>query len=167
MTRFFAYVLVLAAGIGGWHYYKWSRGVPDVAFQDAKGQLVKLSDMRGDRADLSLAFLVPGCGFSQHSVTLVKTEAKAHPDIAFAGLLMGATREGAEAYRKENGLDFPVYGTMTDPVAHNALVKSVGTWRGIWGGTIVVVDSRQRVVFQADRDQVDRLSAALQKIDPI
>ncbi len=65
--------------------------------------------------------------------------------------------------RRRRSTSLPI---LTSRPSHNALVNALGTWRGLWGGTVFIEDAKHRLVVEFDRDGVNDLLGALAKLDP-
>jgi hypothetical protein len=138
-------VLVIAAvGIGGYIYFTQPEEIPNIMVKAADGRQVDLDAMYQDHYELLLVFLLPGCPISQFSVGLVKEQ---YP----------------EQFKSEQQIPFPVYGIRdaTDPYAVNELIEKVGTSHGtraaVYGGTIVVVNKKHKVLFKLEKDEIKQL----------
>jgi hypothetical protein len=157
-------VLVIAAvGIGGYIYFTQPEEIPNIMVKAADGRQVDLDAMYQDHYELLLVFLLPGCPISQFSVGLVKEQYPAYSaNVAFAGLFFG-NQAAAEQFKSEQQIPFPVYGIRdaTDPYAVNELIEKVGTSHGtraaVYGGTIVVVNKKHKVLFKLEKDEIKQL----------
>lgn len=159
--------LLAAVVLGGVCWWRRPVEVPSIALQDSEGQVVTLADMRGDKDGLLLVFLIPGCEVSRFSLTVVKDLHAAHSSaVAFAGLFFG-NQATAERFRGAEEIPFPVYGLKDarDPFAVQELIKKVGvsglTGAGVYGGTVVLLDSHQRVRLRLEKEEVRELAPKL------
>jgi hypothetical protein len=87
--------------------------------------------------------------------------------VAFVGLAFGAAQV-ADRYKQDHGLGFNVVGlrTVTDPYAgqefFDTVRKAYGSSSGVYGGTVILLNAENEMVFglaQGDvRELPDRLA---------
>jgi len=162
-------LVVLLAVIGvffaGRHVWQ-SRPLPAVEFTDVNAHAISFDQMLDDKPRAVLVFLLPGCPMSKASMQIAKTAYGDHNEkIAFVGLLMTGDAAATSQFRKDNDLPFPVYAiqSATDIFAANDLIGRVGTWRGVYGGTVVLTDARRHPLFIGRLEETRDLPDVLNK----
>lgn len=140
---------------------------PDVSLtQDAETR-VKISQARGGKPRLVVALLIPGDPVSEKSVMLLKERFQANETkAAFAAVLFSNSAAG-ETFRQTHDLPYPVYSLnpSEEPVDYNALVKTVGGFRSrFYGGTVVVIDSNQKMVSKVEGLELEKLDDLIKKL---
>ena len=144
--------------------------VPDVVMADASGHPVTFTDMRGTQTHLLVVFLLPGCSMSRFAVDTLKEAYPLHAErMAFVGLFFG-TQSDAERLGADLKIPFPVYGLKDskDPFKVQELMTRIGTsdWlvNGIYGGTTIVLNDQNRVVFKLEKEEVRQLPKKLEAL---
>jgi len=167
LGRVILYACLGAVAGGAWVWWTRPVVVPDLVLKDTAGQTAALSALHQDKPRLVLVFLVKGDRLSTYALTALKDLPPAKTEtMAFLGLLMGPQAE-AEAYAKDNAAPFPIYGLtdVQDPFAVQELVKKVGVstmvMTGVYGGTVVVLDRRNRVVLKLQKEEIQDLGSRL------
>jgi hypothetical protein len=166
MKKSLVILVAFAAAFGGWQAWKARVPLPRITLQDAQSKSVTLDDMLDGKSRAVFLFLLPGCGLSRSAMQTAKEAYPEYGDrVAFVGLLMTGNAGSAEAFQKDNELPFPVYalGTASDPFAVKELMDRVGTWRGVYGGTTVLVDTKRRPLFTGRLEDTRKLPEVLRK----
>jgi hypothetical protein len=143
--------------------------LPNVPFEDASGGTVTLDDMRQDKPQMLVVFFMtdPVSKYALDAAVAAYPE-KSH-ETAFVGLFFGSAAE-AEAKRKEMAIPFPVYGARSskDPFALETFFKKAGTSHlggaAMYGGTTLLLDRKNRIVFKLEQEDVKTLPAKLSKL---
>jgi hypothetical protein len=157
---------VIVVLLGLWLWLRPTR-LPDLVVADAEGHPLHLADLFQHHERLVLVFVVPGDQTSPFAMKTVKEQYAAKSGfLGFAGLYWGKQAE-AEHYRTEADIPFPVYGLRDtpDPFAvqdfiHKAGVNSI-VFKGVYGGTTVLVDEQRRVIFHLENDGLRELKDKL------
>jgi hypothetical protein len=142
---------------------------PEVVFEDSAGQEMGWRELREGKRHLLAVFLLPGCSLSEFSAELVSDLHHQYGDsVAFVGLAFG-TAPVADRMQRDHRLAFPVVGlrAVTDPFAgqefFDVVRKAYGGSPGIYGGTVILMNDRNELVFglaQGDvRELPERLAA--------
>lgn len=157
----------LLVAVGAVAYYKWPKPVPKFQVAGESGQPVEFDELFGDKDYMLVVFLLPSCQVSKFSSTVVNEQHAHFSDrMSFVGLIFGNYADGQKYAQTEN-LSFPVYGLKDapDPFAVQELVNVVGKAHGlgsaIYGGTIVVLDRKGKIVFQLEKESVRDLPKRL------
>jgi hypothetical protein len=165
-----ALALALVASIVGLWLWLRPLRLPDLTVTDGQGQTLHLEDLHQKRDRLLLIFVVPGDTLSPFALGVAKEAyATRSNGIGFAALYIGNQPE-ADQYRAAHALPFPVYGLRDapDPFLAQDFMKKAGTstwlWSRVYGGTSLLVDDQQRVVFRLERDEVRKLRDKLAAI---
>jgi hypothetical protein len=156
---------VVGAVLAGRHLWQ-SRPLPALEFKDAAANVVTFDQMLADKPRTVLVFLLPGCPMSRASMEIAKAAYAEHSDnVAFVGILMTGDAAAADQFRKQHDLPFPVYAiqSATDIFAANDLMNRIGTWRGVYGGTLVLTDARRRPIFLGRLEETRQLPEVLRK----
>ena len=163
-------LILIAAGFGGYVFLNQPKEMPDISFKDPGGS-VSLSSLRGAKEYTVVAMLMQGCPISKYTVDLLnRLQGQYGERFAFMGLLM---RGQADAYKSEHGIAYPVYnfrGTtgVADPYAGNEFFESVadecGSSGRVWGGTVVVLDAQNRMLFGLAQEDVKQLESKLAEL---
>ena len=158
-------VLVLLAAVGAGLYFAVLKPVeiPELTLLNASGQRVTTAELRGDGEAILMVILLPNCPVSKYSAGLLTEQMnKTSLDVAFAGLVYG-DRAGAAKLQRDWGLTFPCFGLKDapDPLAFNALIEEVGTRRRVTGGTILLLDSENKLLFKLENDEIKELADRL------
>lgn len=163
MKYILAVLIIAAAGFGGYIYLSQPDEIPNIMLKAADGRPVDLDAMRGDKEELLLVFLLPNCPISKFSQDLVQQHYPGYSaNVAFSGLFFG-NQAAAEKFKSDQQILFPVYGIRdaTDPYAVNEFIETVGTSHGtrsaVYGGTIVLVNSKREVLFALAKDEIKQL----------
>ncbi len=163
-------VLVLVGAVFGVYKLLSPPGkAPELVFETAAGETLGWTELREGKRHLLAVFLLPGCGLSEFSAGLVGDLHEQYGDsVAFVGLAFG-TAPVADKMKRDHALGFPVVGlrAVTDPFAGQEFVdavrKAYGTSSGVYGGTIILLNDQNEMVFglaQGDvRELPDRLAA--------
>ena len=164
------FLLVFVGAVFGLYKFLAPAGTaPELVFEDAAGQTVSLAELREGKSHLLAVFLLPNCSMSQFSADLVGNLHEEYEDsVAFVGLAYGNAAY-ADKLKRDQGLGFTVVGlrSVTDPYAgqefFEAIKKAYGGSSGVYGGTIVMLNRENQMVFglsQGDvRELPDRLAA--------
>jgi hypothetical protein len=126
-------------------------------------------ELREGKRHLLAVFLLPGCSLSEFSADLVSDLYPQYgSSVAFVGLAFG-TAPVADRMQRDHRLGFPVVGlrAVKDPFAGQEFFDTVrdayGGSPGIYGGTVILMNDRNELVFglaQGDvRELPDRLAA--------
>jgi hypothetical protein len=171
-TRTLAIIIGLCVATAGGYviYLKWPKAIPAIVLQDTDGEAVDLQAMHEGKAKLVLVFLLPNCPISKFSLGLVREQHEKLADrFAFAGLFFGDQR-GADQFAESEEIDFSVYGLRSakDPFAVNELIQVVGSPHGsrtaVYGGTVVVVNSKGKIVLNLAKDEIRTLPKELAEL---
>ena len=142
---------------------------PELVFEDSAGQEMGWRELREGKRHLLAVFLLPGCSLSEFSAELVGDLHQQYGNsVAFVGLAFG-TAPVADRMKRDHALGFPVVGlrAITDPFAGQEFFDTVrdayGGSPGIYGGTVIMLNDQNEMVFglaQGDvRELPDRLAA--------
>jgi len=162
-------VLVLVVGLGAGIYFAFLQPteIPELTLLGPNGQNVTTAQLRGDADAILFTIMMPNDAVSKFSGSLVtKQMATTSQSVAFAGLVFGTKDQAAKA-QQDWGLSFPCYGLRDapDPLAVNALIDAVGVSHGmrnaVYGGTILLVDSHDKLLFKLEQDGVKELADRL------
>ncbi len=162
-------LILVGACFGGYKLLSPPEKAPELSFEDAVGQAMGWTDLRGGKRHLLAVFLLPNCSLSEYSAELVSDLHEQYGDsVAFVGLAFG-TAPVADQMKRDQALGFPVVGlrAVSDPFAGQEFVdavrKAYGTYRGVYGGTIILLNDQNEMLFglsQGDvRELPDRLAA--------
>ena len=167
MKPFLIVLFLVGAGFGLYKHLSPAGTAPDLTFEDSAGQQVGWTELREGKQHLLAVFLLPGCSMSDFSAELVSEVHAQHGDsIAFVGLAFG-TAPAADSYRRNHGLDFTVVGlkSATDPYAaqefFDKVRKAYGSYSGIYGGTVVLLDRQNEMLFGLAKEEVRELPGRL------
>ncbi len=143
--------------------------LPNVPFEDASGATVTLDEMRQGKSQMLIVFFM----VDPISKFALDAAVEAYPaksrETAFVGLFFGSAAE-AEAKRTEMAIPFPVYGARSskDPFALEAFFKKAGTSRlvgaAMYGGTTLLLDDKNRIVFKLEQEDVKNLPGKLARL---
>ena len=143
---------------------------PELVFETAAGDTLGWTELREGKRHLVAVFLLPGCGLSEFSAGLVGDLHEQYGDsVAFVGLAFG-TAPIADKMKRDHALGFPVVGlrAITDPFAGQEFVdavrKAYGTYSGVYGGTIILLDDQNEMVFGLAQGDVRELPDRLAKL---
>jgi hypothetical protein len=157
----------LLLAVGALVYFRWPNPVPHFQVAGESGQPVEFEALFDDKDYMLVVFLLPSCQVSKFSSTIVNEQHAQFSDrMSFVGLIFGNYADGQKYAQGEN-LTFPVYGLKDapDPFAVQELVKVVGKAHGlgsaVYGGTIVVLDRKGKIVFQLEKESVRDLPKRL------
>ena len=162
-------VLVLLAGLGAGVYFAFLQptDLPELVLQDAEGNRVTSSQLRGDGEALLVTFLLPRCPLSKFTAELMTEQLENTSEaVVFAGLVFGNKDQAAEL-QQDWGLPFGCYGLRgaPDPLAVNELIDAVGFSHGsrkaVTGGTILLIDAENKLLFKLEKDEVRDLATKL------
>jgi hypothetical protein len=132
---------------------------PDLTFENAAGHSIGWTELREGKPHLLAVFLLPNCSMSEYSVELVRDLHEQYGDsVAFVGLAFG-NASFADKFKRDHELGFSVVGlrAITDPYAgqefFDSVRKAYGASSGIYGGTIILLNDRNQMMFGlAERD---------------
>jgi len=169
MKQILVVLVLVGACFGVYKLLAPPEKAPELTFEDAAGQKLAWRDLREGKRHLLAVFLLPNCTLSEYSAKLLNDLQGQYADsIAFVGLAFG-TASAADKMTRDHALGFPVVGlrAITDPFAgqefFDAVRKAYGGSSGIYGGTIVLLNDQNEMVFglaQGDvRELPDRLAA--------
>jgi hypothetical protein len=143
---------------------------PELVFEDAAGQAVSLAELREDKPFLLAVFLLPNCSMSEFSAELVgELYEQYEGSVAFVGLAFG-NASYADKIKRDQGLGFTVVGlrTVTDPYAGQEFFETVrkayGGSSGVYGGTIVLLNHQNQMLFGLSQGDVRELPDRLAKL---
>ena len=143
---------------------------PELVFETTAGDAVGWTELREGKRHLVAVFLLPGCGLSEFSAELVgDLHDQYQHSVAFVGLAFG-TAPVADKMKRDHALGFPVVGlrAITDPFAGQEFVdavrKAYGTYSGVYGGTIILLDDQNEMVFGLAQGDVRELPDRLAKL---
>lgn len=141
--------------------------LPNVVMADASGHPVTFDDMRGSSPSMVIVFVLPSCEMSRFALDSLKEAYPSHADrMAFAALYYGTQAE-AERFAQDRQVPFPVYGLKDNknPFLVRELMTRMGRsdWMvtGIYGGTTVLLDDRNRMIMKLEKEGVRQLPAKL------
>ena len=140
---------------------------PDLSLSVDAERTVKISQARGGKDQLVVALIKPGDPVSEKCVMLLKERIKTNERKAAFAAVVFTDPAGAEAFRLSHDLPYPVYSLdpPQNPVEFNSLVKTVGGYRSRFsGGTVLVVDSKQRMVSKVDGRELENLDDLFEKL---
>ncbi len=144
--------------------------VPNVVMADASGKPVTFDDMRQSKGNLLVVFMMPNDPISRFVIASIKTSyEKASKRVAFVGLYYGSSAEAAKA-GEDLGVPFPMYGLKDskDPFALQELFKKAGAstliGASMYGGTTILLDDQNKIVFKLEKEEVQTLPEKLQKL---
>jgi hypothetical protein len=169
MKQILYLLVVVGAVFGVYKLVAPPEKAPELSFETAGGDTLGWRDLREGKRHLLAVFLLPGCSLSEFSAGLVGDLHEQYGDsVAFVGLAFG-TAPIADKMKRDHALGFPVVGlrAVTDPFAGQEFVdavrKAYGTSRGVYGGTVILLNDQNEMVLglaQGDvRDLPDRLAA--------
>ena len=168
MKQILIVLVLIGAGVGVYKLMAPPEQAPELLFESAAGETVGWTELREGKRHLLAVFLLPNCTMSDYSAKLVSGLHEQYEDsIAFVGLAFGDARV-ADRYKQDHQLGFTVVGlrAITDPYAAQEFFDVVrgayGGRAGIYGGTIVLLDTENQMLFglsQGDvRELPDRLA---------
>jgi hypothetical protein len=165
------FLLVFVGAVFGLYKFLSPPGTaPELVFEDAAGQTVSLTELREGKPFLLTVFLLPNCSMSDFSADLVSDLYETHGDsVAFLGLAYG-NASVADRLKRDQGLDFTVVGlrAVTDPYASQEFFEAVrnayGGSSGVYGGTIVLLNHENEMVFGLSQGDVRELPDRLAKL---
>jgi hypothetical protein len=158
--------VALVVGIVGVMAYFGMRAsvFPNVPVSVDATETSSIDQLRGGKKKLVLALLIPGDPLSGQVVEMLKAEQAAHDaKAAFAGLLF-ADPGALDQFRASHELPYPLVSLtpQTNPVQYNEVVKAVGGASSrFYGGTVVVLDGKRKIVEQVNGNELETLSEAL------
>ncbi len=161
-------VAILLAALGAGVYFATRPAeIPELVFTDSDGHEVTLSDIRGDTDGVLIVILIAKDPLSKFSAGILNEIYPGKSDIlSFVGLVFGDNRAAGDLQAALN-IPFPCYGIRDsrDPTLWNKFLEKVGFAHGmknaIYGGTIVLVDGNNKVLFKLEQDEVKQLSEKL------
>lgn len=163
-------LVFVGAGFGLYKFLSPAGTAPELVFEDASGQTVSLAELREGKPYMLTVFLLPNCSMSEFSADLVSKLREQYEDsVAFVGLAYG-NASLADRLKRDQGLDFTVVGlrTVTDPYAgqefFEAVRKAYGGSSGVYGGTIVLLDRENQMVFGLSQGDVRELPDRLARL---
>lgn len=170
MKQLLIALLLVGAGFGLYKHLSPPGKAPDLTFEDSAGQRVGWTELREGKQHLLAVFLLPGCSMSEFSAELVnEVHAQYGDSVAFVGLAFGAASM-ADTYKRSHGLDFTVVGlrSATDPYAaqefYDKVRKAYGSYSGIYGGTIILLDRQNEMLFGLAQENVRELPGRLAEL---
>ena len=169
MKQFLVVLILVGACFGAYKLLSPPEKAPELSFETAAGEALGWRDLRGGKRHLLAVFLLPNCSLSEYSAELVSDlHGQYGNSVAFVGLAFG-TAPVADRMKRDQALGFPVVGlrAVTDPFAgqefFDAVRKAYGGSSGVYGGTIILLDDQNQMLFglsQGDvRELPDRLAA--------
>jgi hypothetical protein len=169
MKQFLVVLILVGAIFGVYKLLSPPEKAPEVTFETAAGDTLGWAELREGKRHLLAVFLLPNCSLSEYSAELVSDLHEQHADsVAFVGLAFG-TAPVADKMKRDQALGFPVVGlrAVTDPFAgqefFDAVRKAYGGSSGVYGGTIILLNDQNEMLFglsQGDvRELPDRLAA--------
>jgi hypothetical protein len=170
MKQILIVLVLVGAGFGVYKLLAPPEKAPDLTFETAAGEKIGWTDLREGKRHLLAVFLLPGCQLSEYSAKLVRDlHTQYGASVAFVGLAFG-TAPLADKYRQDQALGFTVVGlrSVTDPYAgqefFDAVRKSYGGSAGIYGGTIVLLNAENEMLFGLSQGDVRKLPERLAKL---
>jgi hypothetical protein len=168
MKQILVVLVLLGAGFGMYKLLAPPEQAPALTFESTAGDTVGWAELREGKRHLLAIFLLPRCSMSEFSADLVNDLHGQYEDtVAFVGLAFGAAQV-ADRYKQDHGLGFNVVGlrTVTDPYAgqefFDTVRKAYGSSSGVYGGTVILLNAENEMVFglaQGDvRELPDRLA---------
>jgi hypothetical protein len=165
--REYLWLVAIVGVFGGLAWFGFrATEFPNVSVMVDADQSTRLSEVRGSNPKLVLALLIPGDPVSNQSVTLLKARHQANEQKATFAALLLTDPANAETFRQAHELPFSVYSLnpTDDPVDYNAIVKALGGWRSrFYGGTVVVLDSKQKIIAKLEGIELEHLDDAIIK----
>jgi hypothetical protein len=169
MKQILLVLVLVGACFGVYKLLSPPEKAPELAFETAAGEALGWRELREGKRHLLAVFLLPGCSLSEFSAGLVGDLHERYGDsVAFVGLAFG-TAPVADMMKRDHALGFPVVGlrAVTDPFAgqefFDTVRKAYGGSSGVYGGTIILLNDQNEMLFglaQGDvRDLPDRLAA--------
>ena len=163
-------LLAVAVGFGGYVYMNQPAQVPEIVLEDGDGNRLGWADLQGDKDHLLLVFVVPRCPISKFSLEqIAEIQDEYSRSLSFAGLYYGG-QDAADSFMQKQELAFPLYGIKNtpDPMAMNELFETVGSAHGmrdvLYGGTILVLDSEQKLQLKLEKEDLRELAEKLQSL---
>jgi len=170
MKQILTVLVLLGAGFGLYNMLAASKHAPDLTFENAAGEQLDWSELREGKRHLLAAFLLPNCGMSEYSAELVNDLHGQYGDtIAFVGLAFGNAGV-ADRYKRDHALGFTVVGlrSVTDPYAGQEFFETVrkayGSYSGVYGGTVVVLNAENEMVLGLSEKDVRELPDRLAEL---
>jgi hypothetical protein len=170
MKQILIVLVLVGAGFGAYKLLSPPEKAPDLTFENAAGDRIGWRDLREGKRHLLAVFLLPGCSMSEYSAELVRDLHPQYADsVAFVGLAFG-TAPFADQYKQDQELGFTVVGlrSVTDPYAgqdfFDAVRKAYGGSSGIYGGTIVLLNAENEMLFGLAQGDVRELPERLAKL---
>ncbi len=167
MKQLLIVLVLLGAGFGLYKFLSPPGKAPDLTFENSAGAEIGWAELREGKQHLLAVFLLPGCSMSDFSAELVSEVHAQHGDsIAFVGLAFGPAPT-ADSYKRKHGLDFTVVGlrSATDPYAaqefYDKVRKAYGSYSGIYGGAIILLDQQNEMLFGLSQEEVRELPGRL------
>jgi hypothetical protein len=161
---FLALAALVTVALGLWLWLRPVR-VTDLIVKGPEGQTLHLVDLYQQHDRLLVVCVVAGAdSLGKFAIDQAKTEYAARSEsLGFAGMYVGSQAD-ADRYRAEHAVPFPMYGLndTLNPILANAFAAEVGGHgRLIYGGTSVLLDEKQRVLFHLEGADVQKLHERL------
>ncbi len=157
-------------GIGGIVWCTRPVRVPNVVMADPSGRPVTFEQMREPRRLLMIVLVLPNDQISRFAIDSIKAVyEKASTRVSFAALYYGTTADAARV-REELGAPFPFFGMKDakNPFGLQEFFKKAGSagllGASVYGGTTILLDDRNRIVFKLEKDGVQKLPDKLAKL---
>jgi hypothetical protein len=170
MKQILILLVVVGAGFGVYKLLAPPEKAPDLSFEDAAGHTMDWTELREGKRHLLAVFLLPGCSLSEYSAELVSDLHEQYEDsVAFVGLAYG-TAPLADQYKRDHALGFTVVGLrdVTDPYAgqefFDTVRKAYGGSSGVYGGTIILLNAENEMLFGLAQGDVRELPERLAKL---
>ncbi len=170
MKQILIVLVLVGAGVGGYKLFSPPEKAPDLSFENTAGDRMGWTELREGKRHLLAVFLLPGCSMSEYSAELVRDLHAQYADsVAFVGLAFG-TAPVADKFKRDQALGFTVVGlrSVTDPYAgqefFDAVRKAYGNSSGIYGGTIILLNTENEMLFGLAQGDVRELPERLAKL---
>ena len=170
MKQILILLVLVGAVFGVYKLLSPPEKAPELTFEDAAGEKIGWTELREGKRHLLAVFLLPGCSMSEYSVELVNDLHEQYGDsVAFVGLAFG-TAPVADKFKRDHGLGFTVVGlrAVTDPYAGQEFFDTVrgayGSYSGVYGGTIILLNAENEMLFGLAQGDVRELPDRLAKL---
>ena len=170
MKQILTVLVLVGAGFGVYKLLSPPEKAPDLTFEDAAGDRMGWTELREGKRHLLAVFLLPGCSMSEYSAELLSDLYEQYADsVTFVGLAFG-TAPFADKLKRDQALGFTVVGlrSVTDPYAgqefFDAVRKAYGSFSGIYGGTIILLNAENEMLFGLAQGDVRELPERLAKL---
>lgn len=159
-------VFLAAAGVGAYFVMR-PAVIPELVFSGQDRATVSLGDIRGDMDGVLIVVLIARDPLSKFSAGIIN---EIYPDrsdvLSFVGIAFGDNKT-ASKLQEDLNIPFPCYGIRDskDPTVWNKFLEKVGFSHGmanaIYGGTMILVDADNKVLFKLEQDEVKQLDQKL------